>query len=120
MSDQFRQQIAATAGLIVVKVGSRVLTGADGLLDAGGGALFLQPTGEHLHARGDGLVALELGERLVAVEAFVPGTLGRQRGVDEEGDVGRTQRLRSHGEANRVQAFELQRGHRDAVLREDF
>jgi glutamate 5-kinase len=35
MSDQFRQQIAATAGLIVVKVGSRVLTGADGLLDAG-------------------------------------------------------------------------------------
>ena len=34
MSDQFRQQIAATAGLIVVKVGSRVLTGADGLLDA--------------------------------------------------------------------------------------
>jgi len=35
MSDQFRQQIAATAGLIVVKVGSRVLTGVDGLLDAG-------------------------------------------------------------------------------------
>ena len=35
MSDQFRQQIAANAGLIVVKVGSRVLTGADGLLDAG-------------------------------------------------------------------------------------
>ncbi|NCX99451.1 MAG: glutamate 5-kinase, partial [Planctomycetia bacterium] len=35
MSDPFRQQIAATAGLIVVKVGSRVLTGADGLLDAG-------------------------------------------------------------------------------------
>jgi glutamate 5-kinase len=35
MSDQFRQQIAATSGLIVVKVGSRVLTGADGLLDAG-------------------------------------------------------------------------------------
>jgi glutamate 5-kinase len=35
MSDQFRQQIAATVGLIVVKVGSRVLTGSDGLLDAG-------------------------------------------------------------------------------------
>ncbi|MBM4021325.1 MAG: glutamate 5-kinase [Planctomycetes bacterium] len=34
MSDQIRQQIATTADLIVVKVGSRVLTGADGLLDA--------------------------------------------------------------------------------------
>lgn len=33
MSDHVRQQIAATARLIVVKVGSRVLTGADGLLD---------------------------------------------------------------------------------------
>lgn len=33
MSDPFRQQIAATARLIVVKVGSRVLTGPDGLLD---------------------------------------------------------------------------------------
>jgi glutamate 5-kinase len=34
MTDPFRQQIAATARLIVVKVGSRVLTGSDGLLDA--------------------------------------------------------------------------------------
>ncbi len=34
MNDHVRQQIAATARLIVVKVGSRVLTGADGLLDA--------------------------------------------------------------------------------------
>ncbi len=34
MSDHVRQKIAATARLIVVKVGSRVLTGADGLLDA--------------------------------------------------------------------------------------
>ena len=33
MSDPFRQQIAATARLIVVKVGTRVLTGTDGLLD---------------------------------------------------------------------------------------
>jgi glutamate 5-kinase len=33
MTDPIRQQIAATARLIVVKVGSRVLTGADGLLD---------------------------------------------------------------------------------------
>jgi glutamate 5-kinase len=35
MSHPSRQQIAATAKLIVVKVGSRVLTGADGLLDVG-------------------------------------------------------------------------------------
>lgn len=34
MSDRVRQEIAATARLIVVKIGSRVLTGADGLLDA--------------------------------------------------------------------------------------
>jgi glutamate 5-kinase len=34
MSDHVRQQIAASARLIVVKVGSRVLTGADGLLDS--------------------------------------------------------------------------------------
>jgi glutamate 5-kinase len=34
MSDHVREQIAATARLIVVKVGSRVLTGSDGLLDA--------------------------------------------------------------------------------------
>ena len=33
MSETFRQQIAATTRLIVVKVGTRVLTGADGLLD---------------------------------------------------------------------------------------
>ena len=33
MSYPFRQQIAATARLIVVKVGTRVLTGTDGLLD---------------------------------------------------------------------------------------
>jgi glutamate 5-kinase len=35
MSVSTRQSIAATARLIVVKVGSRVLTGADGLLDQG-------------------------------------------------------------------------------------
>jgi glutamate 5-kinase len=34
MSDPSRHQIAANSKLIVVKVGSRVLTGADGLLDA--------------------------------------------------------------------------------------
>jgi glutamate 5-kinase len=33
MTDPSRQQLAATARLIVVKVGSRVLTGSDGLLD---------------------------------------------------------------------------------------
>ena len=33
ISETFRQQIAATTRLIVVKVGTRVLTGADGLLD---------------------------------------------------------------------------------------
>mgnify|MGYP000228439208 CR=1 FL=1 len=33
MTDHVRQQITAAARLIVVKVGSRVLTGADGLLD---------------------------------------------------------------------------------------
>ena len=62
----------------------------DRLLDAGGGALFLQPTGEHLHARGDGLVPFELGERLIAIKALIPGTLGGQRGIGEESDVGRT------------------------------
>ena len=35
MNDPVRQQIAASASLIVVKVGSRVLTGPDALLDAG-------------------------------------------------------------------------------------
>jgi glutamate 5-kinase len=35
MTDPLRQQIAATAHLIVVKVGSRVLTGTDGRLDGG-------------------------------------------------------------------------------------
>ncbi len=34
MSDPSRQQLATNARVIVVKVGSRVLTGADGLLDA--------------------------------------------------------------------------------------
>ncbi|MFM7243965.1 MAG: glutamate 5-kinase [Planctomycetaceae bacterium] len=34
MIDQLRQQIADAAGTIVVKVGTRVLTGTDGLLDA--------------------------------------------------------------------------------------
>ena len=34
MIDPLRQQIADAAGTIVVKVGTRVLTGPDGLLDA--------------------------------------------------------------------------------------
>jgi glutamate 5-kinase len=34
MTDPLRQKIAATARLIVVKIGTRVLTGSDGLLDA--------------------------------------------------------------------------------------
>ena len=63
MTDQLRHEITSTADPIVVKVGTRVLTGADGLLDAA----RIESLGRQIDAISAG------GRRVVLVSsAFTP------------------------------------------------
>ena len=73
MSDIVRQEIAATADTIVVKVGTRVLTHADGTLDHGQIARLGEELGQ----------LIELGRKVVLVSSGSVGAGMSQLGLVE-------------------------------------
>jgi glutamate 5-kinase len=97
MTDLLRQEIASTATTIVVKVGTRVLTRADGTLDTGQIGLLA----EQLHQ------ALETGRQVVVVSSGAVGAgmgrLGLSRRPD---DLSRLQAVAAVGQSVLVEAYE--------------
>ena len=103
MSDHVRQQIAATAGLIVVKVGSRVLTGADGLLDAG----RIDSLGRQIAAVG------QSGRQVVLVSSgAVAAGMGRLGLAKRPTELAHLQAVAAVGQSCLIEAWERAlRGH---------
>ncbi len=97
MSEQLRQHIAATAGLIVVKVGSRVLTGIDGLLDVG-----------RIDALGRQIDALcGLGRQVVLVSSgAVAAGMGRIGLARRPIELARLQAVAAVGQSSLIEAWE--------------
>ena len=103
MSDHFRQQIAASAGLIVVKVGSRVLTGDDGLLDAG----RIESLGRQIAAVG------RSGRQVVLVSSgAVAAGMGRLGLAKRPTELAHLQAVAAVGQSCLIEAWERSlRGH---------
>jgi glutamate 5-kinase len=103
MSDHVRQQIASTAGLIVVKVGSRVLTGADGLLDAG----RIESLGRQIAAVG------QSGRQVVLVSSgAVAAGMGRLGLAKRPTELAHLQAVAAVGQSCLIEAWERAlRGH---------
>jgi glutamate 5-kinase len=103
MSDPVRQQIAATARLIVVKVGSRVLTGADGLLDA-----------SRIESLGRQIAALwSAGRQIVLVSSgAVAAGMGRLGLPKRPTELAQLQAVAAVGQSGLIEAWERSlRGH---------
>ena len=103
MSDLSRQQIAANARVIVVKVGSRVLTGADGLLDAG----RIDSLGRQLDA------VCRSGRRVVLVSSgAVAAGMGRLGLSKRPTELAHLQAVAAVGQSCLIEAWERSlRGH---------
>ncbi len=103
MTDPSRHQIAATARLIVVKVGSRVLTGADGLLDTA--------RVESLGRQIDALSAAGRQVVLVSSGAVAAG-MGRLGLSRRPGELAHLQAVAAVGQSCLIEAWERSlRGH---------
>jgi glutamate 5-kinase len=102
MSDQ-RQSLLAAARLIVVKVGTRVLTGPDGLLDPG--------RIESLGGQIDGL--LGAGRQVVLVSSGAVGAgMGRLGMTTRPQELARLQAVAAVGQSCLIEAYErVLRGH---------
>ena len=103
MSEPSRQQIAANARIIVVKVGSRVLTGADGLLDAG----RIDSLGRQLDA------VCRSGRRVVLVSSgAVAAGMGRLGLSKRPTELAHLQAVAAVGQSCLIEAWERSlRGH---------
>lgn len=103
MSDPFRAQIAANIKLIVVKVGSRVLTGGDGLLDTG-----------RIAALGDQIdAACRSGRQVVLVSSgAVAAGMGRLGLARRPTELAHLQAVAAVGQSCLIEAWErVLRGH---------
>ena len=97
MSEPFRQQIAATARLIVVKVGTRVLTGADGLLDP----LRIEALGRQLDA------VCGSGRQVVLVSSGAVGAgMGRIGLTKRPTELAHLQAVAAIGQSSLIEAWE--------------
>jgi glutamate 5-kinase len=97
MTDLLRQEIAATARTIVVKVGTRVLTRADGRLDE----TRLERLAEELH----GLLAG--GRKVVLVSSGAVGAgIGRLGLPRRPDDLARLQAVAAVGQSHLVQVYD--------------
>ncbi len=97
MSDPFRQQLAATASLIVVKVGTRVLTGADGLLDP----LRIDALGKQLDA------VCGSGRQVVLVSSGAVGAgMGRIGLTERPTELAQLQAVAAIGQSSLIEAWE--------------
>lgn len=97
MPDPLRQDIAASARLIVVKVGTRVLTGPDGLLDAA--------RIESLGRQFDALLAT--GRRVVLVSSGAVGAgMGRMGLASRPQELAHLQAVAAIGQSCLIEAYE--------------
>ncbi len=97
MLDPLRQQIADTAGTIVVKVGTRVLTGLDGLLDAA----RIDSLGRQIDA-----IAAD-GRRVVLVSSGAVGAGMGRIGLDRRPtELARLQAVAAIGQSCLIEAYE--------------
>jgi glutamate 5-kinase len=103
MNDHLRQQIAATARLIVVKVGSRVLTGADGLLDA----TRIDSIGRQIDA------VCQTGRQVVLVSSgAVAAGMGRLGMIRRPTELAHLQAVAAVGQSGLIESWERSlRGH---------
>lgn len=97
MSDVLRQEIAAAASTIVVKVGTRVLTGADGRLNEA----RIQALAEELHE------VMASGRRVVLVSSGAVGAGMGQLGLGERPkDLAKLQAVAAVGQCYLVQTYD--------------
>ena len=97
MIDPLRQQIADAAGTIVVKVGTRVLTGPDGLLDAA----RIDSLGRQIDA-----IAAD-GRRVVLVSSGAVGAGMGRIGLDRRPtELARLQAVAAIGQSCLIEAYE--------------
>ncbi|MCA9101978.1 MAG: glutamate 5-kinase [Pirellulales bacterium] len=96
MTDLVRQEIAATADTIVVKIGTRPLTGDDGLLDEARIALLASEIN----------ALLDAGRRVVLVSSGAVGAGMGQLGLkNRPGDVAHLQAVAAVGQSYLVQTY---------------
>jgi len=97
MIDPLRQQIADAAGTVVVKVGTRVLTGGDGLLDAA----RIDSLGRQIDA-----IAAD-GRRVVLVSSGAVGAGMGRIGLDRRPtELARLQAVAAIGQSCLIEAYE--------------
>ncbi|MDG2206402.1 MAG: glutamate 5-kinase [Pirellulales bacterium] len=97
MIDLLRQEIAALADVIVVKVGTRVLTGDDGLLNQD----RIASLAEQIHA------AMLSGNKVVVVSSGAVGAGMAHLGLDQRpGDLARLQAVAAVGQPQLVEAYD--------------
>ena len=97
MIDPFRQQIVSGARLIVVKVGTRVLTGPDGLLDTA----RIDALGRQIDA------AVTAGRRIVLVSSGAVGAgMGRMGLTSRPQELAHLQAVAAIGQSCLIEAYE--------------
>jgi glutamate 5-kinase len=97
MSDLLRQEIATAAHTLVVKVGTRILTGADGLLDQARVAALA----EELHQ------VMQSGRRVALVSSGAVGAGMGQLGLKKRPtDLAELQAVAAVGQTNLVEAYD--------------
>lgn len=97
MPDQLRQEVADSARLIVVKVGTRVLTGPDGLLDA----TRIEALGRQFDA------LLAEGRRIVLVSSGAVGAgMGRMGLSTRPQELAHLQAVAAIGQSCLIEAYE--------------
>jgi len=103
MADSSRRALADASRLVVVKVGTRVLTGADGLLDAG----RIESLGRQFDA------LLSRGRRIVLVSSGAVGAgMGRMGLATRPQELAHLQAVAAIGQSSLIEAYERAfRGH---------
>jgi len=97
MTDILRQEIATTADTIVVKVGTRVLTGADGLLDQARVAMLA----EQLHE------VMVAGRQVALVSSGAVGAgMGRMGMTRRPTDLAHLQAVAAIGQSHLVESYD--------------
>lgn len=102
MVDLLRQEIAATADLVVVKVGTRVLTGEGGLLNHG----RITELAEQIH------LAMQNGRKVVLVSSGAVGAGIGQLGLKQRpADLAHLQAVAAVGQSRLVESYDKALGH---------
>ncbi len=97
MTDLVRQEIAATARTIVVKVGTRVLTGPDGLLDR----QRVESLAEELHQ------LMETGRQVALVTSGAVGAgLGQLKLAKRPTNLAELQAVAAVGQSHLIEAYD--------------